>query len=293
VKLERQLRVLLTMLVALQAMTAVAGIGLLERMTPAIGEILAENVRSVAAVETMLARLAEPPTDHHRATFAEALAVAQGNVTEEVERAELATIEATWEAGFDGDPEAHEQTVRALLRLGEINREAMAGADADARRLGSAGRWALAFLAILGFIVSFVAVGRARHRVLEPLADLLATARASRKGDVHRRCTLEQGLEITEVAETLNELLDDRQRRQPTIQGILRQEALPTLLDLSPEPVVLIDAAGTVVAANAPALDVLGERGDEVLGRIRRAEPPLGEVLPGSELRLVPLAAAG
>ena len=290
-RLERQLRVIMAMLVILQVVTALAGIGLLERMTPAIGKILAENVRSAAAVETMFARLAERPvTDAAKASFSEALAIARGNVTEDAERPEIRAVETSWQAAFDGDAQAQATTVLALLRLGEINRDAMTQADADARRLGAAGRWALAFLALLGFIVSFLAVGRTRRQVLEPLSDLLATVRASRRGDVHRRCTLEQGLEITEVAEAMNGLLDDRRRTEPRVTGVIHREALPILLDGWAQPVVLVDARGAVVASNGAALRILGDRGEGILERVRAGDEALsGRELPGSELRLIAL----
>ncbi len=266
---ERRLRMLFGVVLVIQTLTALSGIVLLERMTPAIGRILTENVRSVSAVEEMLAVMASSDTGHP-ADFRAALIVARGNVTEESEVPELARIEARLEDALEGDAQARADVVDALVRLGGINRAAMEEADVEAQRIGSAGRWALAFMALLGFAISFVATQRARRDILVPLAELVSVARARLSGDSHRRCSAMPGDDVEDVATVLNDLLDAETRRSLSVEPVTRPTpAVLALLDALPTPSLVVDAEGRLVAASRSALEVMDTRGEDALRRVR------------------------
>lgn len=186
-KIGRQLRILLAVLIGLQALTALAGIGLLDRMSPAIGRILDENVASAEAVEAMLRVLVAPtPSEAQRREFMETLASAESNVTEPEETELLRVIRANAEGALGGDSAARARAADALAELGDVNRGAMARADGDARRLGLAGRWALAFLALVGLAGVVLSARRIRTRLLAPLVELSAVVWVICSGDPHR-----------------------------------------------------------------------------------------------------------
>ncbi|MEQ9644257.1 MAG: hypothetical protein RLO52_02180 [Sandaracinaceae bacterium] len=275
-KIGRQLRILLAVLIGLQALTALAGIGLLDRMSPAIGRILDENVASAEAVEAMLRVLVAPtPSEAQRREFMETLASAESNVTEPEETELLRVIRANAVGARGGARAARARAADALAELGDVNRGAMARADGDARRLGLAGRWALAFLALVGLAGVVLSARRIRTRLLAPLVELSAVVRVIRSGDPHRRCRPMPSGELGYVLASLNQILDAAAVPAPTPRnGSDRmRRALVGLLDRQEEPVVLLDETGGVVAASSSALALMAERGDEILAAARAGDP--------------------
>lgn len=293
----RQLRVLLGVLVATQVITALAGIGLLGRMSPAIGEMLEQNVASVEAVEEMLHVLAGgSPSEVERDAFLAALSAAERNVTERDERAALREIRANARAALEGEEVARRSALRALVKLSEINRDAMKRSDADVQRLAAAGRWALAFLALFGLGATVVSARRARSRLLTPLHEVQAVVTAYRAGDTHRRCAVVGDAELADLARTLNVLLDRSERvarsERPASEARDRI-LLNEVLDRLEAPTLVVDADGTVVVASRAALDVLARTGGDPLASLDEPERPavIADVVPlaRAALRLVEL----
>jgi hypothetical protein len=283
--------------------TALAGIALLERMAPAMGQILTDNVSSVHSVETMLAVLAvsDGPGDHavddanrdadRHERFYDALEAAEGNVTEDAERASLAHIRRDAEDALAGDRSAREDVVLALSVLSETNQAAMHRAGDEAIRLGSAGRWALAFLALFGLGGSSLIIRGARRRLVAPLAELAAALEAYRSGTPHRRCYVQRGGELREELSTLNALLDRVERplagAGDRADGARARALVVALLDREGGPIAVVDAEGVVYAASREALDRIAEGEHPVADAIARdAEVALVE---GIDLRILRL----
>ncbi len=293
-RVGRQLSLLTWLLVGVQVATSLAGIAMLDRMSPAIGRILRENVASVRALEEMLTVLAAPALGApERARFEAALAAAEGNVTEPEEPALLETIRARSGAALAGEPAARRAAVDALAELGRVNRAAMTRADEEALRIGSAGRWTLAFLAVIGLAASLLSIRRANERLLAPLAELHAAVTAFRQGDLHRRCRALGPSELSDLLEGVDELLDRAERAAPAAprEATPDRAVLLALLDRLGRPALVLGADGAVVAASASALDRLDADGDAILARLRAGEPGEGETLePLGELALAQLA---
>ncbi|MCA9609245.1 MAG: hypothetical protein KC619_26770 [Myxococcales bacterium] len=281
-KVGRQISMLTWLLVAVQVITSLAGIAMLERMSPAIGRILRENVESVHAVESMLAILTVPTIGaSERQAFEAALAAAEGNVTEPEEPDLLARIRERSDAALAGDPGARADVVVALTELGAINRAAMGQADEEALRLGSAGRWALAFLALVGFAASLLSIRRAGEQLLAPLAEMVAVVTAFRQGDTHRRCQQLPPNELSDVLDHLDLLLDRAEHAMPA--PVPHDErprgALLALLDRMPRPALVLGEDGSVIAASQSALDRLTESDEALLDRLREGETREGETI--------------
>lgn len=260
----------LAVLVVLQVLTSFVGAWLLGRMAPAVDRILVDNERSLAAVERMALALADAKyAPDASARFASALAIAEGNVTEDDERPELQVLRDEHEAAFAGERRAHDRVVEALAGLGRVNRKAMERANDEAQRLGLAGAWVIALFGVIGLIGSVMAVVRTRRRLVSPLRVLADVVTDHARGSSHRRCPRTEGGELGEVLGNVNELLDRIERGRPTkVEAIdPRGAALLRLLDAREAAAWVIDAAGTVKAANAAALDALA------------AEPELRESL--------------
>jgi PAS domain-containing protein len=255
----RQVLRTLAVLVVLQVLTSFVGAWLLGRMTPAVERILVENERSLEAVERMALALAEAKhVADAEPRFVAALAIAEGNVTEDEERTELRALRERHEAAFAGDRRAQERVVEALSRLGRINRDAMERSNQEAQRLGLAGAWVVALFGVIGLLGSVIAVVRTRRRLVAPLRVLADVVTDHARGSSHRRCPRTQGGELGEVLGNVNELLDRIERAKPKPEALdPREEALLRLLDAREEATWILDEAGSVKAANAAAMDAL------------------------------------
>lgn len=208
----------ISLLVAIQLATAFAAIGLLTRMSPAVQEILAENVYSNEAAEEMVSSLglalAEENGDHE-AAFQAAIHRARENVTEPEEVPVIDRIDQAGQQFFAGDRTALSVAVENARHLIGINRAAMQRANEDAQRMGTAGAWAAVALSLVGFLVSVVVVRRTIQGIVEPIEELEAALAAFRAGDPYRRC---QGRaaseEMRHVLRGVNTLLDRATRME-------------------------------------------------------------------------------
>lgn len=285
-----EVRTLYLVLVTIQVLTSLAGIALLGRMSPAIAGVLEANEQSVEAAERMLEVLVRG--DVESTAFLGALAMAEANVTEADERPVLALVRARSAAALGGDPAARDEVASALLRLSQINREAMRRADDDVQRLGLAGRWALAVLGLLGVLGSALALREARHRMITPLLELVSVLRARRSGDRHRRYVLERENELSRALAQVNDLLDAAERGSApsgTSRSDLR-ETLSALLDRLGGSRALVDANDELVALSASALELLALEGERVREGLREGESPwVIERAPLGRLTLVTL----
>ena len=220
-RLAQAVRVGSWLLVGLNLLMALGTIWILMRMAPAMTGIIERNDRSLYACEEMLAALAlagdDPASgeEQYRVRFQAALQRAEENVTEKGESAALKTIAADSPAAFAGDLGARRQTVAAIVRLGDINREAMTRSDKHFRQFAEAGIWGVVFMAIAVFIVGLLFIRSLLGRVVRPVEELHAVITGYRKGDTRRRCSgADMPQEVRAVFRGINEILDQGQARE-------------------------------------------------------------------------------
>jgi len=277
---ERELRLSIGALGVALVLTALVAINLLQRMTPALAEVLEENVNSMDAAGDMLAslaaaRLSETEASAARRRFLLALNEAARNRSEPEEARLLDELRAIEAAAFRGEPLAVERALRALDALGRVNRAAAQRANVEARRLGSAGAWVVALLGLLGFGASMLVARRLGRRLLAPLRELSRVLEAVDQGDRLQRCATRGTLPGQhELLSRLNRLLDARLSQSPTVpgQGDEASSLIPWLLDTWGGALVLVNADGRLHSASRAALEILaGERGPslrEAMSRI-------------------------
>lgn len=266
-RIRDEIRLGVGTLLAIQVLTMIAAVALLARMTPAIDGILEDNEKSIRAVERMLLALAEPASEPEQAElrrshFARALAEAEGNITEPSEEPVLELIAIHQEAALAGDPDALTAIRTELWQLSDINRQTMLAANASAKRLGTAGAWALVFLGLIGLVFSIMIMRRARLKLIHPVYELGAVLEACSRGDQHRRFNpASASREFQEVAEVVNTLVAEHfaeRERGWEVAAKLDRVALLRLLDGETEAVVVCDGNGALAAANEAALEQLG-----------------------------------
>jgi signal transduction histidine kinase len=178
-------------------------------------------------------------------------------------------------AAFSGDPTAKTATVEAIRGLSAINRDAMNNVDREAKRLGSAGAWSAVFLGLLGFTVGLVVVERLLHKVVHPLAELKSVLSSAMSGDRTRRCTPgSASSDVEYVKLSINTLLDQGTRSDtPAGREVSHCRAARTvllhLLDEVEGPRLVVDQRGSIISANAAALERLrGEEGKDIKERL-------------------------
>jgi nitrate/nitrite-specific signal transduction histidine kinase len=276
-RVRSEVRLLVGGLLLLQITSAFTAIGVLGRMSPEIGRILEDNVRSIEAAEDMLTVLATPEglTDELRQLrFEQALEVAQNNITEDEERPILQRIDTEWTAAQTGDPAATRQLVLAVRQLADVNHNAMRIADESAQRLGFAGAWAAVGVSLFSVFVSILMLNRITGQVVSPIESMRTFADAVRMGDPLRRALVDDSaVEFNELARALNSLLDAQAKErklQPTVIST-SAAALGRALELLPNPAIYLNEQDTVLRANDKALDLLAtEEGQRQRTRVSK-----------------------
>lgn len=276
-RVRSEVRLLVGGLLVLQIISAFTAIGVLSRMSPEIGRILEDNVRSIEAAEDMLTVLATPEgaqDERRELRFEQALAVAESNVTEDEERPILANIRVHWNAAQAGDPAAIGQLVLAVRQLADVNHHAMQVSDERAQRLGFAGAWAAGGVCLIGVFISILMSNRITGQVVSPIEALRSFADAVRRGDRFRRAPVdESAAEFNELAIALNSLLNARLEAQTREQPVIATNTavLGRALELLPGPAMYLDARDTVLRANDKAFDLLAtEHGQRLRARVSK-----------------------
>lgn len=214
-KLQSELSMTVLGFTVLNLALAFVSIGLFARMGPAIERILVRNDATIEAAEEVMAVFAAAPgtaiESRRREQVEGALGRIVQNVTETAEPQAIAEIEESLAHALDGDAAARANLVAALQRLLAVNRGAMLDADREAQRLGSAGAWAAAIVAILSLGLGFALGRRLVRRVVLPVVELRQVLVATQAGDRFRRCGAhDTPREIHDAMLDLNKLLDDR-----------------------------------------------------------------------------------
>lgn len=273
-QLARQITVGLGIVIAINLLAAFASIVLLNRMTPAIEVILRENVYSLEAVDTMLTKIASEEFETNpdeQDNFRLAFLRARKNVTEIAEPPLLRQIERSMESMFDGKVEAKQTVITALMKLGDVNREAMRRADKRARRLGTAGAWAMVFLGSFAFAAGIFVLKRLVAQIARPSEEIWNVLKSWRQGETQRRCrNLPSPGELSKAITEINLLLDEQLRlslaqkrgdaSEPNL-GI-NSPIVRRLIDFVEDPAFIVDAKGELVFSNKVGIDALaGEQG--------------------------------
>jgi hypothetical protein len=257
-------------LVVFNLLLAFGSVGLLSRMSPAILEILEENVVSISAAETMLAVLATPKPESGVGSdgstgFKSALTRARENVTEPDEIPVLNEIEANADAALAGNAASVSMVVSRLLLLSQINRQAMAQADAEAQRIGVAGAWVAVSLFIVSVVISLFVIRGLEKRFVDPLSELHDVLLAVQQGEQHRRCYAEDPPpQVKHVMDSVNALLSrvfdpttDANPPQEQDDSALERAAIIHYLETISRAAVIVNKDGRLVATNQEALIVL------------------------------------
>ena len=254
-------------------------------LSAGIDRVLDENFRSIAASMRMLealerqdsatlAVLIDPDADEGQGmhtfeeSFAQAMAEAEANITEDAERNVLTELRQHYDRYrqarddlIQRQPQrplrAYNDTVapaffaakRAALSLLDINHAAMVNADREARQTAiRSGAW-LGFLVLVA-LFSLLLLSRAMQRhVLERLSILNEVTEVIAEGDEHRRLPDDGRDELSIVAWHFNTALDRHAELAATMEGRLCQQRQLTLALAQQQkpPLAILGLDGSVV----------------------------------------------
>lgn len=206
---------LIRLLVGFNLVLAICSVWILQRLTPPLNQIYTRNVRSLDDCDAMLAALAHPVPD--RMSFDRHFHQAAQNVTEQGERQAIAQLESAKQAldsaTAENLPQARLAVVTAVLKLAEINRNAIAQEATHATQLRQAGAWTIVLLTLSFFATVLLLVRRLRQHLLTPLDDITQTLEANQRGDRFRRCrTQSNDQDMKLISSRINALLDQTTR---------------------------------------------------------------------------------
>jgi signal transduction histidine kinase len=306
-------RLLLAQLPLVLAVLAVGALALqtLRSLGTASQNILTANYRSVLAAQRMKeaaeridsavlfmvaghAERAAPQIAHNRGAFESELAVEEGNLTEPGEKDEAAELRRRWEdyqarvAAFaaGAPPGAAEEYFRELQprflalketadRILDMNQAAMVRksehAQAVARRLEMATLAAAAIALALGVVTTSRAIALA----LRPLNVLTHAVRRIGEKDFAARARVEGTNEIASLAADFNAMAVRLAEFEQSSLGAVVQarQASHAAIESLPDPVVVFDAGGRILAANEAARSVLRLPRDEQAARLGDVDP--------------------
>ena len=281
-------------------------------------EILADNYRSVLAMQRILehlerldsaalfivagegARGREQGRVHARA-LAEELRVQEGNITEPGEAEATRRLREAWtryeegsarflaegtagrarEAYFgvlEHDFDGARRAARAVLVL---NQDAMVR-KSEAQQRQSRRFNTLMALAVAGALLAgLLASVSLTHRVLRPVSVLSQAVRRLGQGDWETRAGVQGGDEISGLARDFNTMAEALQRYQRSSLGELlqAQAASQAAIDSLPDPVVVFGVEGGVLNVNRSAEEGLRLGVEGGGGALGRVEPEARAVL--------------
>ncbi|MEZ4742805.1 MAG: hypothetical protein R3B45_10205 [Bdellovibrionota bacterium] len=198
-------RLISNITIAINLIVGVGAVYLVERIVPAIDEILQENAYSVQASMSMQVAIAEG----NEAKFWESFEKAKSNITLNGEKEIVESVELHAKQLWSGAPEAKMKVIRKIGNLSSINLEAMDQKDKEARFLGLGGAWALGFLVIVSIALQLVARGRVLTRLMEPVSELISVLDDYQRGNRLRRFASSDATdEVKNGGVLLNKILD-------------------------------------------------------------------------------------
>jgi len=256
--------------------------------------ILKDNYRSVLAAERMIdavsrlqqaalaAAAAREPfgssAEEERRRFEEELVVQEHNITEPGEDAATSKLRAAWTAYqahfgelerlppperlrsyFESLEPLAEQVRSATYDVLDLNQDAMARKSDRARRAAERSEQLVVFATLLALGLGLVTSLALTTRLLRPLGVLSQTVRRITEGDLEARARVEGKDEIAALAQEFNAMADrlSEYRRSSLGELLQAQQASQAAIDSLPDPVLVLDAAGSILNMNGAAEEVL------------------------------------
>lgn len=188
---------------------SIAGISGFQRLAPAINTINDRNTQSLYYAEQMLTNIASRKDIKK---FEEFLNKSKENITEKNEKEAIENIKKTYKSAFNGNFKAEEYTIENVVKLTEVNRNAMINAGIKAEKLKNIGIWIIIFPTILVWTIGIALIKNLEITLIKPLYNLKSAISEYKKGNKMRRCPkFSQETEFQNLYNDINTILDTKQ----------------------------------------------------------------------------------
>ncbi len=266
--------------------------GLLARQP---GHIWKDNYRSVLAAQRMKESIerihesalldllgkaeAERAAATNTALFERELTVEAENVTEPGETEAVAKLRAAWTEfkrvldRFHAAPESANRIEIALASLSpafskvkqaadeilNINQDAVVRKGRRTEERGVRFERVLTLAVVLASVLGLLASVSLTTRLLRPLGVVSAAVRRFGQGDLQARARIQGEDDIAQLAQEFNTMADhlERYRRSSLGELLQAQHASQAAIDSLPDPVLMLDAAGSLEGSNEAARKTL------------------------------------
>ena len=166
----------------------------------------------------------------------------------------------------------------AVGRILVLNEDAIVRKNGDVERAAGSMRTIVTVVPLLAFVLGIAGSIRLTRRMLNPLDALADAARRLGERDFDARARIQGRDEIARLAAEFDGMADRLQRYQRSTLGELLQAQLAaqSAIDSLPDPVLVFDLEGALLAANEAATRTLGARaGEPSTDPLRAADPAL------------------
>jgi signal transduction histidine kinase len=306
-------RLLLAQLPLVLAVLVVGALALqtLRSLGTASQNILTANYRSVLAAQRMKeaaeridsavlfivaghSEKAAAQIAHNRGAFESELRFEEGNITESGEKEAAAELRRRWEdyqariAAFADDPSARAAEVyfRELQprflglketadRVLDMNQAAMVRKSEHAQAVARRLEMTTLAAAVIALGLAVVTTSRAITRALRPLGVLTHAVRRIGEKDFAARARVEGTHEIAALAADFNAMAERLAEFEQSSLGAVVQarQASHAAIESLPDPVVVFDLGGSILAANEAARATLRLPRDEQAARLGDVDP--------------------
>lgn len=208
-------RYLSTTTIFINLLLGLGSLFLIERVIPAIDDILSENAYSISIATEMQEIVFQSVADQKVAPelaeiFWQVVDRAENNVTVPGEKQIIDEIKIFGKRYWEGDSESLILLTENMRQLININLNSMNEKNRTAKSVGLAGAWALGFLVLASLLLQLILRKLIFSNLMEPTAQLLAVIRDYSSGNHMRRFQSNDAFEeIKDVGHLLNRLLDE------------------------------------------------------------------------------------
>ncbi len=199
--------------IILNILIGLSAIFLVERIIPAINQILDDNAYSVNAVVEMMDTLSvSTEVNDNEEIFWNSFDNAKGNITIQNEGVLISEIRIAAKVYWKDPTQSKDKLVGYLTKLAQMNLKDMKQKKNKAERLGVTGSWALGFLILISLSIQLIFRSKFFGGLIVPLEQIFAVLKDYNEGNSLRRFVEQRTYlnDIRKIGIIINTILDQK-----------------------------------------------------------------------------------
>ncbi len=273
--LKTKLTLGLILLFGLQVLVSALGMYNINELATDSGEILKDNYKTLEYVQAMqraLDAIAFDTASHE--IFRQNLEAQGRNITEHGEQeatqmliAAFRRLEQHW-----ADSVARANVRSQLLYITDLNLQAIARKNEQARKTATQGAMLLGLIASFAVLIGFVFLFNFPGYIANPLHQLTAGIQEVAEGNYEQRIHLDRNDEFGVLTEAFNDLAGklDSYQHSNLAKLMFEKKRLETVIGAMHDPVIGLDEHYRVLFANEPAMTLFNLQPGKLIGQDAR-----------------------